>query len=452
MKINQIFKHLKYFINPVWYFYLDSTKNNSIWISYDDMPEEVKKVINYFPNYNNEYFVLIDCTYQAWARGYINNDSDKNLDELDISIKKIKSDRYLFTRRMFKPIWSWYTLLMQILTFNNPLKEIYYFFKAFKIKQINLNTPYYDYKDYNQFQSLLINQGPLVSLIIPTLNRYEYLENLLLDLSKQEYENFEIIIIDQSNPFNEDFYDKHNLNIKVVYQEKPGLWKARNNAIKISNGDYILLCDDDSKINSDWIIQHLKCIDYFNSDISAGVSISTKGGPIPAHYSYFRWADQLDTGNVLLKREVFKKCGFFDLQFEGMRMGDDEFGVRAYRNGFRSINNPLAKRMHFKVDHGGLREMGSWDGMRPMKWFAARPIPSILYHFRKNWGNKSAIFFLAQNLPISLSSYKYKGTKLGYLISFLKFVFLFPLIFFQVSKSWILSTKKLSEGDRITKY
>ena len=75
MKINQIFKHLKYFINPVWYFYLDSTKNNSIWISYDDMPEEVKKVINYFPNYNNEYFVDIDCTYQAWARGYINNNT-----------------------------------------------------------------------------------------------------------------------------------------------------------------------------------------------------------------------------------------------------------------------------------------------------------------------------------------------------------------------------------------
>ena len=42
------------------------------------------------------------------------------------------------------------------------------------------------------------------------------------------------------------------------------------------------------------------------SDISAGASISLVGAPVPSNYKYFRWADQLDTGNVLVKEMFFK--------------------------------------------------------------------------------------------------------------------------------------------------
>jgi len=57
----------------------------------------------------------------------------------------------------------------------------------------------------------------------------------------------------------------------------------------------------------------------------------------------------------------------FDEKFNGMRMGDGEFGMRAYTKGYKSISNPYAKRLHLKVSEGGLREMGSWDGFRPKK-------------------------------------------------------------------------------------
>ena len=41
-----------------------------------------------------------------------------------------------------------------------------------------------------------------------------------------------------------------------------------------------------------------------------GTSISLVGAPVPSNYNYFRWADQLDTGNVLVKRNVFKFAVF----------------------------------------------------------------------------------------------------------------------------------------------
>ena len=89
-------------------------------------------------------------------------------------------------------------------------------------------------------------------------------------------------------------------------------------------------------------------------------------------------SDQLDTGNVLLKRGVFKKIGLFDRQYEKQRMGDGEYGLRAYLEGFLNISNPYAQRLHLKVGTGGLRQMGSWDGFRPKNWFGPRPVPSVL--------------------------------------------------------------------------
>jgi GT2 family glycosyltransferase len=237
--------------------------------------------------------------------------------------------------------------------------------------------------------------------------------------------------------------------LKVIQQTEKALWLARNRAIQLAKGDYILLYDDDSRVDADWITQHIKTLDYFKADISSGVSISTEGGEVPAHYSFFHISSQLDTGNVLLKKEVFGKIGLFDRQFEKQRMGDGEYGLRSYLNGFLNVSNPYAKRLHLKVGSGGLREMGSWDGFRPKKWFSPRPIPSVLYLFRKYHGNKRAKLALLKTVPPSIIPYKFKRNKPMLLIGVFLSVFLLPVILIQVCKSWKLSSQKLKEGAKI---
>ena len=210
---------------------------------------------------------------------------------------------------------------------------------------------------------------------------------------------FIVTIIDQSENFNKTFYKNFNIKIDVVRQEKPGLWQARNNAIKNTNENIIALLDDDSRINEDWLKKHLNCLEYFSAEISAGVSISEKGAKIPFNYSFYRESDQLDTGNVVLHRRIFKICGLFDEQYEGMRMGDAEFGLRAFQKGVVSISNPEASRVHLKTSKGGLRDLGSWDAFRQVDFLKPRPIPSVLYYARKNFGNYNALIFLFINLP-----------------------------------------------------
>jgi GT2 family glycosyltransferase len=272
----------------------------------------------------------------------------------------------------------------------------------------------------------------------------------LNDLEKQVYHNFEVIVVDQSEPVDKKFYEGWKLNIQLIQQDEKALWLARNKAISASNGEYILLFDDDSRVDKDWIQNHLKCIDFFNVNISAGVTHTLVGGGLGRKDTYFHLSDVFDTGNAMLHKSIFVEVGLFDRQFEKQRMGDAEFGLRSLLGGFNIISNPFAKRIHLKVETGGLRQMGSWDALRPKSLFAPRPVPSVLYLIRKYYGNLEAIFYLIKNIPQSYMPYKFKNNKFIRLMYSIAFPLFLPVAIFAVLNSWCLSNLKLKAGSKIT--
>ena len=405
-----------------------------------------KKNITYDSNYSDKSICDWDASFQLLVRGFVKRSDDK-IELPDLIVEPY--DIYYFTRKYYKNIWVYKTLLQRIIFLHNPILELFAFIKSRKAKKVNLYNKHYVYEDYTYFKSELVKSKPYINIIIPTLNRYEALHNLLMDLEQQDYTEFKLIVIDQSNPFNKLIYKKYNLDLQVIHQKKAALWQARNNGVKLSNSEYLLFLDDDSRVGSNFIYEHIKCLDFFNADISSGISISKIGGEVPENYYYHRLSDQLDTGNVLIKKKVFYDCGLFDEKFEKMRMGDGEYGVRAYLNGFKNISNPYASRMHLKMSRGGLREMGHWDGLRPNKILDPRPIPSVSYFFRKYWGNEAALLYIINYIPTSLSPYRFKNSRIANALSLIIFLFIFPIIFFIILKSWYFSTRILKSKSMI---
>lgn len=441
-----IFSFLKY-IKPIWYFNLRPR------IDYTYFPSVVTLESEGFHlemdrEYQSEEAQKRDLAWSAFQMGFISENPGEGIAIWEKTQLPVV-DEYRFFRKNFHKAWAYYTLLMRLITFHNPVLELSAFVKTRNVTRKSYVDGHVKYTDYESFESGLIAQQPLVSIIIPTLNRYEYLKDVFRDLENQTYKNFEVIVVDQTDAFKETFYQGWKLNLRYWFQEEKALWKARNEAVKVAKGDYILLYDDDSLVDNDWIAEHLKCLDYFKADLSSGVSISTVGAEVPAHYSYFRWSDQLDTGNVLLKKSVFNSIGLFDRQFEKQRMGDGEYGLRCYLAGFKNISNPKAKRLHLKVSEGGLRQMGSWDGWRPKKLFGPRPVPSVLYLSRKYFGNQLSVWYVFVSIMPSLVPYQFKKNKALKLLTFVLFPFLIPLAAFQVFKSWKLSSEKLKEGAKI---
>lgn len=446
------FSFIRY-TQPGWKFNLRPTKAEEFASCYyhpellplkhiqDDKPDES------FETLSAKY---ADIGYRAWNRGeliWCRRDVATKIEQLPQPTLK---DEYTFLLKYWGKHWGAFALLRRISSFHNPVNEITAFRKASNTAKVN---PYKDAlkrDDYHRFESRLVQEQPLVSVIIPTLNRYQYLKDVLLDLEKQDYINFEVIVVDQSEPFNENFYKQFDLKLNVIEQKERLLWTARNEAIKASSAEYLLFFDDDSRVDPDWITHHLKCLDYFDAQISAGVSLAVIGAKVPESYNFFRWADQFDSGNALVKRDVFKKIGMFDLNFNKQSMGDGEFGIRAYINGIRSISNPYAKRIHLKVSVGGLREIGHWDGFRPKKWFAPKPIPSVVYLFKKYYPKhlyRSVMF-----LGILLSNVSYRKKKSGKMLAFsvVFAIIKFPLLIISFYRARSIANKMLQKDNTIS--
>lgn len=436
------------YIKPSWYFNLNPHQGSiPYWLDIDKVPSEWKSRAEESTCYSSGIGQKWDAAYQLWSKGVISNNSDWAItDTTPIPL----TDQYCFIKRFYNPVWIYVVALLRILEFKNPLQELSGVWATRGIRKIDPSADPFEHH-IDQFDSTLIKQNPLVSVIIPTLNRYKYLEDVLLDMDKQTYPNLEVLVVDQSEPFQEEIYTNRKQPLQVWHQQEKALWLARNTAIQKAKGEYILLYDDDSLVDSDWVEQHLKCIDFFQCPISSGVSIAVVGASVPSHYRYFRWSDQIDTGNVLLHRSVFEKIGLFDRQFEKQRMGDGEFGLRAYLAGFKNISNPKAKRVHLKVSEGGLRQMGSWDAWRPLNFFDPRPIPSVLYLLRSYFGNAAARRNIVLAILPSIVPYRFKNNKGLLLLGTALGILTLPFMSISVIRSWRLSTIKCIEGPKVEK-
>ncbi len=400
-------------------------------------------------NYETEVAQNADLAYRAFFKGCLVEATQQQATQINNLGKPSVKDEYIFIRKYWGKSWATYALLRRLLSFKNPVTEIIAYFKTSTIIKFPLHENPLQYESYQNYQSALIETKPLVSVIIPTLNRYTYLKDVMLDLEKQNYKNFDVIVVDQSNPFDADFYKQFNLRLNVIKQEEKLLWTARNRAVRESNADYLLFFDDDSRVEADWIEQHLKTIDFFKADISAGVSLAVVGGKVPPSYNYFRWADQFDSGNALVNRNIFNKIGLFDLQFNKQSMGDGEFGIRAYINGLKSISNPYAKRVHLKVSDGGLREIGHWDGFRPKKLLAPKPIPSVVYLYKKYYPKHLYKETILLGIMLSNVHYAKKRGNNMMAISVLLTIVKSPILAIQFFKSLKKANAMLGQGAKI---
>jgi len=93
----------------------------------------------------------------------------------------------------------------------------------------------------------------LVSVIIPTYNRFTYLINAIKSVKNQTYKNIEIIVVNDCSTQLEYYNYKFNgcrvlhlpKNSREIYGfNSPGGY-ARNQGVKIANGKYIAFLDDD---------------------------------------------------------------------------------------------------------------------------------------------------------------------------------------------------------------
>ncbi|MEA5092064.1 Undecaprenyl-phosphate 4-deoxy-4-formamido-L-arabinose transferase [bioreactor metagenome] len=95
----------------------------------------------------------------------------------------------------------------------------------------------------------------LLSIIIPIYNVEKYLHQCINSVLQQEFNDFELILVDDGStdncPHICDEYLSKDERLKVIHKNNGGLSDARNAGMEISKGAYILFLDSDDFLTDD---------------------------------------------------------------------------------------------------------------------------------------------------------------------------------------------------------
>lgn len=110
---------------------------------------------------------------------------------------------------------------------------------------------------------------PLVTIIIPTFNRRNFLPIAINSMVKQTYENLEILVINDAGDPVEDIIEQfHDPRIRLFnHSENKGLGSSRDTALENMRGDFWCLNDDDDFYYPEAVEFRLGLIKRFSANI-----------------------------------------------------------------------------------------------------------------------------------------------------------------------------------------
>ena len=212
-----------------------------------------------------------------------------------------------------------------------------------------------------------------VSVLLCTLNRAHYLDELLGRLVAQELPGnlkAEIVVVDNGSTDEtratvERSAERGGVPIRFVFEPTRGVHQARNRSIKEGRGEWLAFLDDDELPDSRWLAGLLDAADETGAQVLGGsvllkLSEETLQGLGPEtraslreraasrfgdRVAPFRRGAMPGTDNLLMSRVVLDEVGGFD---ESMTMGgaDLDLMIRARNAGFESWYVPSAVVWH----------------------------------------------------------------------------------------------------------
>ena len=118
--------------------------------------------------------------------------------------------------------------------------------------------------------------SPLVSVITPSFNCAKYIENTILKIQNQTYQNIEHIIIDGgSNDNTIEILKKYKDKITWISEKDSGMYDAINKGFKMARGEIFTYINTDDFYESDRTIEIVvdKFKEHKNIDFTMDIAL-----------------------------------------------------------------------------------------------------------------------------------------------------------------------------------
>ncbi len=114
---------------------------------------------------------------------------------------------------------------------------------------------------------------PLITIVVPVYQTYEFLRECVASVLQQTYENLEIILVDDGSTDGAgilcDEYAEKDGRVHVIHQKNKGLMAARNAGLAQGRGTYFAFVDSDDVVSPAYIEKLYALILKYDADIAA---------------------------------------------------------------------------------------------------------------------------------------------------------------------------------------
>lgn len=219
-----------------------------------------------------------------------------------------------------------------------------------------------------------------VSVVIPNYNGEKYIKKCLDSLMVQSLKPDEIIVVDNNSTdgslelLNNDFRDKVCI---IALEKNTGFSVAVNKGIKASKGEFVVLLNNDTELDKDWlkelhsVIQKdnkifsccSKMIRYDNRNIidDAGDEYSILGWSFKRgdgkSIKYYQDTEEVFSscaGAAIYRKTILDEIGYFDEKFFAY-LEDIDISYRARSFGYKNYYAHKAKVYHIGSATSGSR-------------------------------------------------------------------------------------------------
>lgn len=171
---------------------------------------------------------------------------------------------------------------------------------------------------------------PLISIVIPTFNRYHLLGDTIDSIISQSYTNWECIVVDDgSKDYTSELMEFYCMrDDRIKFHHRPGdrakgANSCRNYGYEISKGEYIQWFDDDDIMLEDFIEKKLNlfeenldfviCTGYFVDHNLKNRNFIPLNDKENLFKNYALWKIKVLTPSVLFKRSFLEKKSLFKI-------------------------------------------------------------------------------------------------------------------------------------------
>lgn len=311
--------------------------------------------------------------------------------------------------------------------------------------------------------------NPKVSYIVPTMFRQDFTLQLLSDLVTQSYDVAQVVVVDATpvSDRDESLYKQEDYPFELIvkWQESKGSCRARNEAIELCTGDYIVFGDDDIRIPSGFIENHIRFLQTNNSGACNGLDIradhqkqdlgdlENKLKAIGDKRLIAGCAQMFSNANSCVKKEYVTQLVGNDVNFDGGYGEDSDFGMSLSKIGVTVLHNPFSANLHLKPPIGGYRFWGlqakiigkkrkaqPWELDIPVKRIKPVPSPTVMYGILKHFTPQQVIEYKKKHFFL----YLLKGKKRSFLYRLIRI----PYKNIQFKKSLFYAKNLLALGKR----